>query len=206
MIRYLFVLFIIASTASAQTRIIDGDTIELNGEIIRINGIDAPEHGQRCGEWACGAAATDALAALVEDRIVTCDALGSDGYGRTIARCFAGQVDIGQRMVDQGHAWAFLKYSDSYEATQAKAKSLGLGVWSGPYQAPWDYREEKWQSASQGPNGCRIKGNISANGRIYHTPWSPWYSRTRINLAKGERWFCDEAEAVNAGWRAPYWD
>jgi len=48
-------------------------------------------------------------------------------------------------------------------------------------------------------------GNINSKGeRIYHTPWgSRSYDRTEINSAKGERWFCDEAEAVAAGWRAP---
>jgi hypothetical protein len=54
------------------------------------------------------------------------------------------------------------------------------------------------------PN-CPIKGNINSKGeRIYHTPWgSRNYDRTKINTAKGERWFCNEAEAVAAGWRAP---
>ena len=48
---------------------------------------------------------------------------------------------------------------------------------------------------------CRIKGNISANGKIYHMPGQYDYARTRINLAKGERMFCSEAEAQAAGWR-----
>jgi endonuclease YncB( thermonuclease family) len=50
---------------------------------------------------------------------------------------------------------------------------------------------------------CRIKGNISESGRIYHVPGSEWYDRTQINTARGERWFCSEAEAKAAGWRAP---
>ena len=51
-----------------------------------------------------------------------------------------------------------------------------------------------------------IKGNINRDGeRIYHTPWSsPHYKRTKINTSKGERWFCTEGEARQAGWRAPY--
>jgi endonuclease YncB( thermonuclease family) len=54
------------------------------------------------------------------------------------------------------------------------------------------------------PNGaCRIKGNISESGKIYHVPGSEWYERTQIDPAKGERWFCTEAEAKAAGWRAP---
>jgi endonuclease YncB( thermonuclease family) len=50
---------------------------------------------------------------------------------------------------------------------------------------------------------CRIKGNISENGRIYHVPGSAWYERTEISASRGERWFCSEAEAKAAGWRAP---
>lgn len=55
------------------------------------------------------------------------------------------------------------------------------------------------------PGNCRIKGNINARGeRIYHLPGSRSYEATKINNSKGERWFCTEAEARAAGWRAPY--
>jgi hypothetical protein len=50
---------------------------------------------------------------------------------------------------------------------------------------------------------CRIKGNISNNGRIYHVPGSRHYDRTKIDTSRGERWFCSVEEAVRAGWRAP---
>ena len=50
---------------------------------------------------------------------------------------------------------------------------------------------------------CRIKGNISGSGKIYHVPGSTWYDRTQIDEASGERWFCSEEEARAAGWRAP---
>ena len=50
---------------------------------------------------------------------------------------------------------------------------------------------------------CLIKGNISENGRIYHVPGSRYYERTKIDGAKGERWFCTEDEALKAGWRPP---
>jgi hypothetical protein len=57
---------------------------------------------------------------------------------------------------------------------------------------------------SSAPLGdCRIKGNISQNGRIYHVPGSASYDQTQIDTSKGERWFCTEAEARAAGWRAP---
>jgi hypothetical protein len=56
---------------------------------------------------------------------------------------------------------------------------------------------------SGGREGCRIKGNISGNGKIYHVPGSDAYAKTRIDESKGERWFCSEDEARAAGWRAP---
>ncbi|MDG4898169.1 hypothetical protein P9272_32025 [Mesorhizobium sp. WSM4976] len=50
--------------------------------------------------------------------------------------------------------------------------------------------------------GCDIKGNINARGEhIYHVPGQEYYSATRINPARGERWFCSEWEAWWAGWR-----
>jgi hypothetical protein len=72
-------------------------------------------------------------------------------------------------------------------------------------EAPWDFRADRWErAAAASPRpGCPIKGNIADDEEhIYHTPWSPWYSRTKIDEGKGERWFCDEAEAIEAGWRA----
>jgi hypothetical protein len=49
---------------------------------------------------------------------------------------------------------------------------------------------------------CHIKGNISVTGeRIYHVPGQRYYSATRISSWRGERWFCSEAEARQAGWR-----
>ncbi len=52
------------------------------------------------------------------------------------------------------------------------------------------------------PAGCLIKGNVSTRGeRIYHPPGCRHYNATKINPARGERWFCSEAEAVAAGWR-----
>lgn len=194
----------------ADVRVIDGDTIEQNAVVYRIEGIDAPEVGQKCpspsGDWECGKAATAAPAELIEGQEVYCDDLGEDGYGRTIGRCLVNGRDVGAELVLSGMAWAFVKYSRTYVRQEAAAKAAGLGIWQGNAEPPWEYRVRKWESAAQeAPEGCPIKGNISDNGRIYHPPWSPWYTRTKINEAEGERWFCSEAEAVAAGWRAPRW-
>jgi len=206
-------LLVIASDiAAADTiRVVDGDTIKIGETTYRLNGIDAPEHGQKCNkpsgkEWPCGKRATEALNNMVEGQAVRCEGNETDGYGRTIATCYIGNIDLNRQMVLDGMAWAFLKYSTVYTKEENEAKQSGLGIWQANSQPAWDYRAERWNSAQQqAPEGCPIKGNISKNGNIYHAPWSPWYSRTKINLKKGERWFCSEAEAVAAGWRAPYW-
>ena len=199
-----------SGVALAETRVVDGDTLDVDGTIYRLNGIDAPEHGQTCGKWRCGQAATEALVDIVKGKDIKCDAIEEDGYGRTVATCFAGGSDIGADLVDKGMAWAFVRYSDAYVKEERAARARSSGIWSGQFQEPWVFRENKWNTAQSreqaAPAGCPIKGNISGNGRIYHAPWSPWYSRTRINTSKGERWFCSEADALAAGWRAPYWN
>lgn len=204
------VFFALSAPVQAETRVIDGDTLELNGEIFRLNGIDAPEHGQTCGKWPCGKAATETLVEIVKGNEIFCEGRSEDGYGRTIATCFANGKDIGADLIDKGMAWAFVRYSDKYVDLEKSARDREDGIWSGTFVEPWTFREARWKdaAASEGhaPAGCPIKGNITKNGKIYHAPWSPWYDRTRINLSKGERWFCSEADAVAAGWRAPYWN
>ncbi|RYG57835.1 MAG: thermonuclease family protein [Alphaproteobacteria bacterium] len=197
---------------AAPIKIIDGDTIEKGGVRIRLHGIDAPEAGQKCDgsgkkKWNCGQVAIARLEALVfSGRDLVCDNRGEDGYGRVIAVCKIGDVDINATMVQTGSAWAFRKYSTDYASIEDQAHAKHVGIWQADTQTPWDFRAEKWASAEQeSPNGCPIKGNISENGHIYHAPWSPWYKRTKVNEARGERWFCTEAEAVQAGWRAPQW-
>ncbi|WP_459179038.1 thermonuclease family protein [Sinorhizobium medicae] len=199
------------ASAAETLQVVDGDTMDVAGVRYRLHGIDAAEAGQKCpndrgGNWPCGQAAIAALEELVKDRQVHCDDRGSDDYGRTIAVCFANGRDINHEMVASGLAWAFRKYSEDYVDTEDQARQLKTGIWQAPTQPAWEYRSEKWAVAQQtAPSGCPIKGNISKGGKIYHAPWSPWYAKTKVSVAQGEQWFCNEAEAVKAGWRAPYW-
>jgi endonuclease YncB( thermonuclease family) len=188
-------------------RVVDGDTIVVGETRIRLEGIDAPEAGQTCGRsvvgwWACGTEATAALARLVEGKSIRCEPQGLDKYGRTLAVCFVGGEDVNAWMVRQGLAWAFVRYSQRYVQQEAEARARRVGVWQGQAMPPWDYRAQRWTRAEPGaPQGCAIKGNVTAHGKIYHMPWSPWYDRIKMDPEKGRRWFCTEAEAVAAGWR-----
>lgn len=195
------------SLLSGRAVVIDGDTVEIGGERIRLEGIDAPEADQTCnggwfGTWKCGRAATEQLRWLTGGRRVDCESAGRDKYGRVLGWCSADGRDINAEMVRTGHAWAFVRYSTRYQSVEADARKAKVGIWKGDAEPAWVFRERRWAAAEpRAPEGCAIKGNITANGHIYHMPWSPWYAKVRIEPAKGERWFCSEAEAGKAGFR-----
>lgn len=197
-----------------RANVVDGDTLEIRGLRIRLEGIDAPESGQGCGrswigQWSCGTTASSHLARLVADKEVTCENRGLDKYGRTLAICFVDGRDINAQMVEDGLAWAFVKYSRAYVAQEERARAARRGIWVGHAVPAWEYRAQKWGTAetrqAEAPSGCVIKGSVTKNGRIYHMPWSPWYDKIKIDAdpaKRGERrWFCTEAEALAAGWR-----
>lgn len=193
---------------AGPARVLDGDTVQIAGETIRLLHIDAPETAQTCGDLSCGVAATLHLAALVAGQQVVCTADARDIYDRLLAVCHAAGRDLNRAMVADGHAMVFRRYGDTYDAEERAARAAGLGMWAdGDPTPPWDFRARRWQAAgsvAEDPD-CPIKGNINAEGeRIYHTPYSRWYDRTRIDTSRGERWFCDEGAAQAAGWRAPY--
>lgn len=117
------------------------------------------------------------------------------------------------RQLQRGHAGSFKDYSQESVAScilemhGSKGSHSGRDdYWDG--QPPGSPRGSPAGESTPGPPGgptgmCLIKGNISANGKIYHVPGSPSYDSTRIDESKGERWFCTEAEARAAGWRPP---
>jgi endonuclease YncB( thermonuclease family) len=210
-----------------QASVVDGDTIEIHGTRIRLFGIDAPEGAQTCTVQGkatpCGRRAAFALATKIGRQVVECRPKDEDRYGRVVAVCGVGGEDINAWMVAQGWALAYRYYSRDYVSQEQSASKAKLGLWQGEFEPPWDWRHKNPQPPTQrsgqparlveppavlggkdfagASNGCAIKGNINARGRIYHMPGDESYAKTGINPAKGERWFCTEAEAQAAGWR-----
>jgi endonuclease YncB( thermonuclease family) len=131
-------------TLVGRASVIDGDTIEMRGRRIRLNAIDAPEASQTCraktGSWPCGRRAASALTDLIASRTVSCRPSGTDRYGRLVAGCAVGGVDIGSWMVEQGWALAFRRYGTDYVAAEERARAAGVGVWAGSFVPPWDFR------------------------------------------------------------------
>jgi len=205
----------VASTSArgdvvGPARIVDGDTLEITGTKIRMHGIDAPESKQSClvngKTYRCGQKATDALTQLIGSSSVRCEEKDLDRYGRVVAECFVGQVNLNAALVSQGWALAYRRYSMDYVGEETDASTNKHGLWASTFTAPWDWRRGKRLAAFQQPstsvNGCAIKGNVSRKGsKIFHVPGGRYYEQTRIDEAKGERWFCSEAEANVAGWR-----
>jgi endonuclease YncB( thermonuclease family) len=157
--------------------------------------------------WACGAEATRYLARLIGNSAVRCEDLGPDRYGRTLGRCFVGAINVNAAMVRAGYAWAYVRYSKDYVPQEAEARAERIGIWQGDAMPAWDYRKRAWETAAVvAPAGCTIKGNVSASGKVYHMPWNTWYDKVKMDLGSGgpsggKRWFCNEQEAIDAGWR-----
>ena len=118
--------------------------------------------------------------------------------------CRVVDADLNAWMVEQGWAVAFRKHSMDYVSHDSAAKTARRGLWWAEFVEPSRWRRgERLQAAAAGGAGdCPIKGNISRKGTcISHVPGGGSYAETRVDMSKGEWWFCSEAEARTAGQR-----
>lgn len=157
-----------------RARVIDGDTVQIGPERIRLAGIDAPELAQTCQregqDWSCGRQARAALIALVAPGGISCEIGGSDRYRRLLGICSLGEADINGVMVSTGMAVSF----GSYQNEEAVARSGKLGLWAGTFDQPRDWR--------------RVHGGLDEGLHlpdvIWH--WLSWLRWPRGELAHGE--------------------
>ena len=219
-----------AEPVTGTPRIVDGDTVEVSGTKIRLQGIDTPETDQICftasgGRDPCGVRARDALAARYGSKPWTCTISGTDKFKRSLGSCTAGGEDVQRWLVREGLALSFVRYAHTYDADEVVAREAKAGLWAGCFIAPWEWRARSEKtvllgsvcpigaqkdllssvSAAEAPDpNCQIKGNVNRSGEcIYHLPGTRHYAKVKMDLSKGKRWFCSAAEAEAAGCRAP---
>lgn len=128
--------------------VVDGDTLFLNRQRVRLFGVDAPEHDQTCTlsngtKWQCGVAATMKLADLIRDQNIVCQRQDIDVYGRPVAICYAGNTDVNAELVLAGMATAYKKYSWRYVPEEQAARWMKRGIWDGQFEPPAAYRARR---------------------------------------------------------------
>lgn len=141
---FLLVAACLATPGSAQTVVIDGDTIQQEGQRIRLYGIDAPDRLQTCddGAWQPGPLATKALTDFIHGRPVRCLQVDYD-YNkdrRPVSLCYAGNDDLQALMVNAGWAWAYRDSSGQYADAEKRATARKVGVHAHLCQRPVEWR------------------------------------------------------------------
>ena len=143
---YAFLVLMLCNTSFADSlRVVDGDTIVLNGEKIRFSGIDTPELKQICiqddQKVNCGISAKMLLIEKIGNITPECISEGKDTYKRTLAECFVNGESLSKFLVRSGYAFAYRKYSTKFIKDEEFAKANKLGMWAMTFQYPWDFRK-----------------------------------------------------------------
>ena len=135
-----------SKTILGKARIIDGDTIHIKSNKIRLHGIDAPESKQTCKidnqDCYCGKQSTKELKNLINNQKVECITNDVDRYNRYIAICFVDEININQWMVKNGWAIAYRYYSKDYVVEEKFANDNKLGIWKSEFIEPYAYRRQ----------------------------------------------------------------
>ena len=125
--------------------IIDGDTIHIGKNKIRLHGIDAPEYKQTCTIdkeiWNCGIESKVALENFILKKRVNCEIIDVDQYRRFVGTCFLENQNINQYMVRNGWAIAYRYYSMKFVKDEEFAKKNKLGIWQGSFIEPYLFRK-----------------------------------------------------------------
>ncbi len=136
-------------------RIIDGDSLEINNNKIRLFGIDAPERKQICKKpyliisflnfqrnYECGLMATNQLKKFINNRTIKCTSENKDRYNRYLSTCYLKKIDINSWLVKNGYAIAYRRYSKKYVLEEQYAEKNKLGIWQGTFQNPEEWRKK----------------------------------------------------------------
>lgn len=141
-------VLLLAMLMGVPERVIDADTLHLDGVRVRLHGVQAPERSDYCqraeqAAFRCDVVGRDFVIRLSADGL-TCEPLDTDRYGRTVARCVtAGGRDISRALVQAGYALAYRRFSHDYVADENVARQAGAGWWSCSVGAPGSWERGK---------------------------------------------------------------
>lgn len=142
--------------ANGQAQAIDGDSLRVDGQEMRLKGIDAPEFNQTCQrmgkEVPCGREAASALRRILARGPVTCVGFEQDRYRRLLVTCRSLGADVGALMVKSGMAVSF----GDYLLEEAEARNDNRGLWSGTFEMPRDWRAAHPRSLEPSPRPAAV--------------------------------------------------
>ncbi|MBZ0271362.1 thermonuclease family protein [bacterium] len=198
---------------------VDGDTlaIQIDGRTdkVRLIGVDTPEtvHPSKPVQYF-GKEASAFTHKIVDGKTVRLELDQAsaatnhrDKYGRLLAYVFLEDGTLlNAEIIRQGYGHAYTRFPfakmEEFRTLEREAREAGRGLWAGGEGDTPAPGVSAPPPAAPTDRPCKIKGNISASGdKIFHVPGQQNYDKTQINEASGERWFCSEEEAIQAGWR-----
>jgi endonuclease YncB( thermonuclease family) len=126
---------------------VEGDIVSVNGTIVKLWGIDAPDDGQHCRaksgkKYDCFTRSRDELTALVGTQQITCHIRDKDSKGQKVGTCGVNGLDLGALMVRRGWALSYYNLSPHYAKLEGWAQAEKRGLWRGQVQAPWIWRSQ----------------------------------------------------------------
>ncbi len=192
--------------AEEANPVIDGDTLVIEGRLVQLAGIDAPELGQRCfnkgKSWRCGLEAALALRKLISFGDVVCEPDKAKPQS-ALASCSVADKDLATALLQQGYAVALPEAPSPLQAAQNSAKEAKFGIWRGDFVAPASWRDGvRLPGQTKDPQYCVIKGTINEKDqRVFYIPSDKGYDAIVIDPSRGERMFCSDDQAILRGWR-----
>lgn len=194
-----------AEQAPQQVAVIDGNTLQIDGKVLNLAGIDAPEIGQLCFKggafWPCGMRAALALQKLIGLSLenLQCEVAAESPV--PLASCEVDRQDVAEVLLRQGHVVALADSSIDYRNAQKEAKSATLGIWNGRFTDPRHWRAGgRLTVDGKDDEDCNVKAVVSGGEKLYYVPLDPGYKSISVEPANGDQMLCSAAEARHLGW------
>lgn len=199
----------VAADTILNAIVLDGDTIQIDGRVIHLYGIDAPELGQHCQRGDrmvnCGLTAAFELNKFIGMQIAPVDCVSRrDSPGGDVQVCTVSHENIAKVMLRNGSVRALPNSDPDYLEAERYARVARLGLWHMKLVPPWEWRAGKRLPDEFADEGrpCPIKGEVrNGNDRVFYVVTDAEYWQHHIDPSRGERYFCSLDAAWKAGWR-----